>query len=127
LGVAAVNAVLGPISTAVLGWIWPLRAAASVGLLLPCGILLGCFFPLGMVRFGEPHKAWFWAVNGAASVVASVVSLALAMEMGFSRVAYLGVGLYVVAWLLFQGRNPLPTTETAPGPISSALPGSREM
>ncbi len=127
LGMAAVNAALGPISTAVLGWSWPLRAATTIGLLAPCGILLGCFFPLGMVRFGEPHKAWFWAVNGAASVVASVVSLALAMELGFCRVADLGVGLYVVAWLLFRGKPTEPVAETAPDAIPPAAAVAREM
>jgi hypothetical protein len=128
LSVAAVSAALGPVSTAVLGWSWPLRAATAVGLLVPCGVLLGCFFPLGMVRFGEPHKAWFWAVNGAASVVASVVSLALAMETGFSRVGYLGVGLYVVAWLLFRGKSVQSAAGTVPEPTSpTASPVPREM
>ena len=79
---------------ATLGWAWSLRLLASVVLIVPTGIAMGCCFPLGMLRFGEAHKAWFWALNGAAGVFASEVSLALCMEFGFSLVAAFGAALY---------------------------------
>jgi hypothetical protein len=40
---------------------------------------VGLFFPLGMLRFGDCQKTWFWALNGASSVLAGVLFLALAM------------------------------------------------
>jgi hypothetical protein len=55
-----------------------------------------------MVHFGEPNKAWFWAINGAAGVMACVVSLALAMEVGFTLVAAIGGAAYAVAWVLLR-------------------------
>jgi hypothetical protein len=58
-----------------------------------------------MLRFGDENKAWFWALNGAAGVLASVVSLALAMHAGFANVGYLGVAAYVVAWLILRERR----------------------
>ena len=73
----------------------------AIVLLLPVGFLLGHFFPLGMARFRDDNKAWFWAVNGACGVLASVFSLALAMAMGFKAVAWVGIGGYVAAGLLF--------------------------
>ena len=66
----------------------------SLAMLTPVAFTMGFFFPLGMVRFGERNKAWFWAINGAAGVLASVLSLALSMELGFSMVAFLGVAIY---------------------------------
>jgi hypothetical protein len=65
---------------------------------------MGLFFPSGMVRFGDGNKAWFWAINGVVGVLASVLSLALSIQLGFSGVAYIGIGLYVLAWLALQGR-----------------------
>jgi hypothetical protein len=64
---------------------------------------MGFAFPSGMIRFGDGNKAWFWALNGAASVVATVFSLALAMGVGFPNVIFLGVGVYLVAALLLRG------------------------
>jgi hypothetical protein len=65
--------------------------------------LLGSFFPLGMLRFGDRNKAWFWAMNGAAGVLATAASLAGAMAFGFSRVAWAGVAAYALAVVLVRG------------------------
>lgn len=101
--VLAVNTALAPVFQATLGWPLAARVATSVALLFPAAFLMGFAFPLGMVRFGEAPRAWYWALNGAAGVLASVLSLALAMEFGLSRVAGLGAALYVAAWLLLRG------------------------
>ena len=106
LGVLVVNLGLGPLFTSTLGWPWLSRLAMALGVIVPAGFLMGFCFPLGMVRFGDGNKAWFWAVNGAAGVLASVSSLALSMELGYWVVANLGAGLYVAAWLLLAGRAP---------------------
>jgi hypothetical protein len=65
---------------------------------------MGMFFPLGMLRFGDRRKAWYWAMNGAAGVLASVLSVALSMELGFSRVLWIAGALYALAWLLLRGQ-----------------------
>ena len=96
--VVVLNASFAGIFAASIGWAWPLRVVVAVLLLTPPAFGMGLFFPLGMVRFGDRSKAWFWALNGAAGVLASVLSLALAMHWGFSAVAYLGAASYVVAW-----------------------------
>jgi hypothetical protein len=103
---ALVNLALGPAFRATLGWPLEGRVATSVLFLLPAGFLMGFAFPTGMIRFGDERKAWFWALNGAFSVLASVSSLALSMHLGFTAVAYAGAALYVAAWALLAGGGP---------------------
>ena len=55
-----------------------------------------------MIRFGDEAKAWYWALNGAFSVLASVLSLAAAMALGFTAVAYAGAACYVAAVALLR-------------------------
>lgn len=102
---AGVNLALGPLFHATLGASFVLRILISIVLLVPTGFLMGFAFPSGMIRFGDGNKAWFWALNGAASVVATVFSLALAMGVGFPNVIFLGVGVYLVAALLLRGQG----------------------
>ncbi|HMB68955.1 MAG TPA: hypothetical protein VKU85_06570, partial [bacterium] len=103
--VLALNATIGPMFTGTLGWPFAARVAASLALLLPPAFLMGFPFPLGMSAFGETHRPWFWAMNGAFSVLASVSSLALSMTAGYQAVAYAGAVIYVGAWLLFARRG----------------------
>ena len=114
LVVAALSFALGPVFESTLGASFAVRVIISALLITPPAFAMGFFFPLGMQRFGDESKAWYWALNGAAGVLASVLSLALSMELGFSTVAYLGAGLYVVAWLLLRGEP----CETASDPSS---------
>ncbi len=100
----AVNAATPSLFEKALGLPLAGRAAVAVLLLVPIGLALGLWFPLGMARFPVRHQAWFWALNGAAGVLASVVSLVLAMALGFTAVGWIGVGAYALAWLLLQGR-----------------------
>jgi spermidine synthase len=100
----ATAASLDAFFSATLGLPLAARAALSLGLLVPVGAVLGLFFPLGMLRFGDAGKPWFWALNGVFGVVASVFSLALAMEFGFRATAYAGAACYVLAWWALRGR-----------------------
>ena len=61
---------------------------------------MGFAFPIGMRQFGDPNKAWFWAVNGVMGVLGSVCSLGLAMVVGFSNAVLIGILAYLIAWLL---------------------------
>jgi len=105
LVVVLVNAVIGPVFAATLGWSFAGRVAASLAFLLPPAFLMGFPFPLGMTRFGEDHRPWFWAMNGAFSVLASVSSLALSMVVGYRAVGYAAAVLYVAVWLLARRRG----------------------
>jgi hypothetical protein len=104
LALVGINLMLGPTFQATLGWSFGARVALSVALLAPAGLLMGFPFPSGMIVFEDEHKPWFWAMNGAASVLASVFSLALSMVAGFSAAALMGAGFYVAAYLLLRRR-----------------------
>jgi hypothetical protein len=62
-----------------------LRAAISVGIIAPAGLLMGFGFPTGM-RLVDNVNAnatpWLWGINGAAGVLAS--GLAVVISIGFS-------------------------------------------
>ncbi|MEO6597060.1 MAG: hypothetical protein ABIP94_20130 [Planctomycetota bacterium] len=102
LVLAVGNVCMSPLFAATLGAGDAVRISIAVVFLLPIGFLLGHFFPLGMQRFGDEHKAWFWALNGACGVLAGVCSLALAMALGFQTVAWMGVCGYLVAGALLM-------------------------
>jgi hypothetical protein len=99
----AVVVALPPLFDATLGFPRAVRILVSALLLLPLGASLGLFFPLGMQRFGDRAKPWYWAINGVFGVVASVMSLALSMEFGFFAVGMLSAVSYAVAWVCLLG------------------------
>lgn len=101
--IAVLTGVLDGIFEATLGWPFWMRVVVSLFVITPPAFAMGFFFPLGMVRFGDARKAWYWAINGAAGVLASVVSLAVSMELGFFKVGLLGAGFYLCAWALLRG------------------------
>jgi hypothetical protein len=80
----------------------PVRIAMTVLMQFPLGVALGMYFPTGLelLRRMEPRLIpWAWAVNGVASVAATVLAVILAMEIGFSNVSLVAAGAYVVGTL----------------------------
>jgi hypothetical protein len=100
--IGIMNAALPHLFQQILGSHMAVRILVSIILVAPIGYFLGMFLPLGMVFFGDQNRAWFWAINGACSVMASVLSLALAMTYGFTLVACVGAFFYLLAWLLLR-------------------------
>jgi hypothetical protein len=84
---------------------------------------MGFAFPVGMIAYGEENKPWFWAVNGASSVLASVFSLVLAMRFGFSTTVLIGAALYMLAWVLLQMAKSQVAAADAAGDSNSAARG----
>jgi SAM-dependent methyltransferase len=94
--------------------LWPVFLATTLGLsrsmrialaivsLLPLGISMGMPYPLGLRVISAVRPTampWVWAVNGAASVLGSILAFALAMAMGFATVLLLGGLCYAGALL----------------------------
>ncbi len=93
---------LAPMFQLALGWEMPYRLGLTTLLLAPLGFLMGIAFPGGISRLLAPGEKswlvpWAWAVNGAASVIASVLAALLALSFGFSWVLRLGALLYAAA------------------------------
>lgn len=81
---------------------WPFLARAAVTAIV-LGVLgwpLGQALPLGVRALTgscEPLVPWAWGLNGAASVLASVLAVAIGMHAGFTFALLLGVACYVGA------------------------------
>lgn len=81
----------------------PWRIVAAVATIVPLGLVLGAFMPLGLTRIAHlgpstrEYVAWAWAVNGFFSVISSVLSTILAMVIGFNAIMTTALCLYVVA------------------------------
>ena len=67
---------------------------------------MGMPLPLGLkianVRSAEIIP-WLWAANGATSVLASVLAIAIAITAGFSAVMFIALGMYALAALIAAG------------------------
>ena len=94
---------LGPLLAHLGAVTFPVRIAVATLILLPLGLCLGTFMPLGLrtVAALSPHPdeyvAWAWAVNGFFSVVASVLATMLSMTFGFRAVMLLALAIYAIA------------------------------
>ena len=79
-----------------------IRILASVALLAPAGFCMGMMFPTGMIlsRRFQDQQAWFWGINGATSVFASVLGMAISMEYGIAQAYWAGVASYALCLLL---------------------------
>jgi hypothetical protein len=74
------------------------HVALSLGLLAPAGLLMGFGFPVGMrmvQAIDERPTPWFWGINGAAGVLASVLAIATSLAFGISRSILLGACCYL--------------------------------
>ena len=102
----------------------PLRIALSAALLLPIGVGLGMPLPAGIALLGRhrpEHLTWAWAINGATSVLGSVVAMLIALTLGFRVVVLTGAACYVVALGLARlsaRSSVLDTTASRTGPRS---------
>ena len=80
------------------------KMTLAAALIAPLGLAMGMPFPLGLASLGAHRPAlvpWAWAVNGFASVVASVLATVLAIHWGFTVVVILAALLYLLAAATF--------------------------
>ncbi|MEA3334425.1 MAG: hypothetical protein U9R25_00830 [Chloroflexota bacterium] len=106
--------VIALISDLLLGLPFGLRALLSGLSLAPLGVLMGMPFPLGLAWLEGKAPglvAWAWAVNGCASVVASVMAAILALAYGFTVVLSLGALAYGLAWVTLFLHKPASASE----------------
>jgi len=78
------------------------RLIVAVVALAPPGLLMGMPFPKGLALLERRAPAlvtWAWGVNGAASVVASILAALLALSFGLSAVLTVGALCYIGAWV----------------------------
>jgi hypothetical protein len=80
----------------------PVRILTAVALLAPMGLAMGMPFPIGMrivSTLPDAPTPFFWGVNGATSVCASVLAMSIAQTSGISMAFWVGCACYAVAAL----------------------------
>ncbi|HEX6583220.1 MAG TPA: hypothetical protein VF056_06415 [Thermoleophilaceae bacterium] len=110
--IAAAAPGLQPLLRSLIEWPFEARVALTVVLLAPAGLALGMAMPIGLTRLAGLHPGavpWAWAVNGIASVLASVLAVAVAITWGFAVVTLLALACYLVA-LVDAVRGPWPAS-----------------
>ena len=73
------------------------RVALCVLSITPAGLLLGFGFPTGMrlIAAIDPRPTpWFWGINGAAGVLASISAIAVSLALGIKTTLILGALCY---------------------------------
>ena len=84
----------------VAGLLWE-RVTVSLLLVGPCGLLMGFCFPVGlrwMCKLNQQYNLpWMWAVNGAASVLASFIAILVSMETSILDCLLAGAACYLLA------------------------------
>ncbi|MFN0152017.1 MAG: hypothetical protein ACKVU1_15055 [bacterium] len=103
LVLALASVTIPPVLGATLGAGTAARIGLSVAAIFALGVGCGIPFPLGVRLLGaegERWIPWMWGINGAFSVLASVLATALAMSFGFGAPFAVGVAAYAVAAVL---------------------------
>ncbi|MEQ9323063.1 MAG: hypothetical protein RIF41_28110, partial [Polyangiaceae bacterium] len=70
--------------------------------IVPLGLLLGIPFALGVARAERHDPAlvpWAWAINASTTVVGSILTVIVSMNVGFSIVMVGAASLYVLAFI----------------------------
>ena len=113
---SAVCAVALPLLLVALSWIasvtlaWPLPARETIATVASAGlgIPLGAVFPKIVARAGaaDPRLvSWAWAINGAASVIGSILAVALTLNAGFTTVGIVAAACYLVPILVGRAQR----------------------
>ena len=108
--------VLPAIHGAVGGVLWQ-RIAVSLALVAPCGFIMGFCFPVGMrwaTQLGqEGNLPWMWALNGAASVLASFIAMVISTETSIRACVLTGAACYALGGILLSGKTGSTPAKTA--------------
>jgi hypothetical protein len=120
---------LGPLVHALIDAPFAVRVAVTVVALAPVGLALGTAMPTALRRLDGLHPGavpWAWGVNGAASVLAAVLGIAIALVAGFTVTTLVALACYLLALVdVLTGR--WPGTPPAAASAASADRGARSV
>ena len=90
--------VVSRLVTSLITWSTIYKVLVSVVTLMPLGIVLGFFFPVGMrlsQRLENAQAPWYWALNGIFGVLFSAIAVLISIYAGISKNFYIGVACYL--------------------------------
>jgi hypothetical protein len=76
-----------------------IRAVLCILVIGPAGVLMGYGFPTGMRLISAIDRTptpWFWGINGAAGVLASILAVACSIAFGISMTLLIGALCYLL-------------------------------
>lgn len=103
VAIAGLALAAGPVVAWAGGASEPVRIAVAIAMVAPVGFVMGMPFPTGLRRVARLSPAlvsWAWAVNGAMSVLGSVLAVIVSMTSGFTASMMLGWLSYAVALIV---------------------------
>ena len=101
VGVVLMSLTINPFIYATLGASQQTRVVLAAIYVAPIAFLMGMPFPTGLRQAGRVSEAlvpWAWAVNGATSVLGSVLAVIISMTAGFSTSLVVAAIAYAGAW-----------------------------
>ena len=98
LVLAAIGFATAPVAEAGSGLGTIARILLSVALLAPAGFVMGMMFPVGMLLSAGCRnlQPWFWGINGATSVLASILGIIISMTAGIAATYWSGLACYLI-------------------------------
>jgi hypothetical protein len=96
---------IAPVSDIVSSYPLPLKILMVFFILMPLGLFMGIPFPAGLKILGEKREAlipWAWAINGCFSVLTPILTIMIAMIVGFKTVLWLGALAYLMAFITLK-------------------------
>jgi hypothetical protein len=88
------------------------RVLTCIGVIAPSGLLLGFGFPTGMrlvSAIDAKPTPWFWGINGAAGVLASILGVTISLALGIGATLAIGALCYLllvpVSLMLLQSKD----------------------
>jgi spermidine synthase len=90
---------------ALIGLALPVRIVITVLLVAPSGVLMGAMIPSAIRSLSESNGElvpWGWGINGATSVVGTVLATVIAIYWGFTATFLVGAASYLGAGILGQ-------------------------
>lgn len=104
------------------------RILISLAIVMPVGFLMGFAFPTGMAlieRVDREPTPWFWGINGATGVLASVIAVMVGMAFGINVTMFMAGLCYLAlipaafALLALSDRHTAPETEPSHSGLAS--------
>lgn len=90
-----------PLLQNTIGYPLTLKIVITIAIHAPLALLMGMLLPLGALRLAllkrEMLIPWGWALNGALSVVASILAVMLSVIFGFQTVMLIAAAIYLLA------------------------------
>ena len=104
------------------------RAGIAILMIVPAGLLMGFGFPTGMRLVNALDRRptpWFWAINGAAGVLAASIAVIVSIALSISASIWTGAACYLLLAIagvsLRPRRRRPPLDDQRIGPASSMI------